>query len=213
MSKVIKPFNVELAKKGASIELQNGNPVRIICYDAVGSYPLVGLIKSSDDCEITDRFAIDDNRLRIVEETKEPWRMSEEAMVDGFYVLPFQRLILSGACITNTTIREVKNVKYEKQNRIIFAKKQQAQASIAAAQISQIIANDERFGGEVTDKEWKRTGVITYSIIYKYNGEIVIFEDAGFRTLLSFHTYEQADLFLKEYRDIVEQYFMIEKEE
>jgi len=202
MSKVIKPFDVELAKKGARIELQNGTPVRIICYDAVGAgFPLVGLIKSHDDCEITDRFAIDDNRLRIVEETKEPRRMSEESYIDGFYVT------------YASTVHEARRCKWEENNRFIFAEQLQAYASIAAAQISQIIANDERFGGKVTDEEWKRTGVVIYSIIYKYNGEIVVFDDSGFRTLLSFHTHEQADLFLQEYRDLVEQYFMLKEVE
>lgn len=202
MSKVIKPFDVELAKKGARIELQNGTPVRIICYDAVGAgFPLVGLIKSHDDCEITDRFAIDDTRLRIVEEVKEPWRMSEEAYVDGFFVT------------YGSTVHEARRCKWEKNNRFIFATQLQAYASIAAAQISQIIANDERFGGEVTDEEWKRDGLTLYSIIHRYSGEIDIFDDAWFRTLLTFHTHEQAALFLQEYRDLVEQYFMLKEVE
>lgn len=199
MSKVIKPFNAELAKKGARIELQNETPVRIICYDAVGIFPLVGLVKLSDNCEIIDRFTIDDTRLRIVEETKEPWRMSEEAYIDGFFVTP------------SSSVSKVKRVEYHKHNRCVFAEQQQAYASIAAAQISQIIANDERFGGKVTAEEWKRTGSIIYSIIHKDNGEIIVFENAGFRTLLSFHTYEQAELFLQEYRDLVEQYFMLKE--
>lgn len=202
MSKIIKPFDIELAKNGARIELQNGNPVRIICYDAVGAgYPLVGLVKTRADCEITDRFAIDDNRLRIVEEVEEPepWRMSEEAYIDGFFVT------------YSSTVHEARHCKYEKINRFMFAEQLQAYASIAAAQISQIIANDERFGGKVTEEEWNRDGTTLYSIILKYNGKIAIFDDAGFRTLLSFHTHEQADLFLQEYRDLVEQYFMLKE--
>ena len=56
-------------------------------------------------------------------------------------------------------------------NRNIFATKKQAKSMLAMAQLSQIIQNDERFGGPITDEEWK--GENTKYSIDRYDNEII----------------------------------------
>ena len=76
------------------------------------------------------------------------------------------------------------------------------------ARISQIMANDKRFGGPVTDEEWESKSVI-YTILRDRNK---IIPSANFTTyrFLAFHTQEQRDLFLKENEDLLKDYLMID---
>ena len=41
----MKPFNLEQAKAGKPVVTRTGRPVRILCWDAKGSDPIVGLIE------------------------------------------------------------------------------------------------------------------------------------------------------------------------
>lgn len=91
----------------------------------------------------------------------------------------------------------------------VFATKKTAKSALAMAQISQIMANDERFGGVVTDEEWKNIKKEKFCIErFKnvFNSTATLSE----YKLLAFHTEEQRDLFLKENEDLVKQYLMID---
>ena len=44
MEKNFKPFDLEAAKAGAKVVTRCGSPVRIICFDAAGVEPIVGLV-------------------------------------------------------------------------------------------------------------------------------------------------------------------------
>lgn len=82
----IKPFSVELAKKGAKIRTTTGYPVRILCYDRESdyldekTYPIVSLVKYCGIERIEEhtlegksrRNSYDD--LVIVEGEPEEWR-------------------------------------------------------------------------------------------------------------------------------------------
>ena len=49
----LKPFDLEAAKLGASVCTRNGNTVRLICFDKLGTFPLVGLIKiNTSECAV-----------------------------------------------------------------------------------------------------------------------------------------------------------------
>lgn len=95
-------------------------------------------------------------------------------------------------------------------NHNVFATEKQAKSALAMAQISQIMANDERFGGVVTDEEFKDENIWTYSInrnlnkIGKYQGVF------GVDHFLSFHTPAQRDLFLEENEDLIKDYLMLD---
>lgn len=94
-------------------------------------------------------------------------------------------------------------------NLNIFATKKQAKSALAMAQISQIMANDERFGGPVTDEEWKDKYVYKF-VIYRCDNSVTINLTTLVYAFLAFHTSEQRDLFLKENEDLVKDYLMLE---
>jgi len=94
-------------------------------------------------------------------------------------------------------------------NRDVFVTKKQAKSAFAMAQISQIMANDERFGGVVTDEEWGCDASLKYTIERRDNKiETCIYCNSY--NFLAFHTAEQRDLFLKENEDLVKDYLMID---
>ena len=75
------------------------------------------------------------------------------------------------------------------------------------ARISQIMANDERFGGVITDEEWDST--VPYFVITKVHNMLIITRSHRYE-YLGFHTMEQANLFLEENEDLVKDYYMMD---
>lgn len=94
-------------------------------------------------------------------------------------------------------------------NHDVFVKEKQAKSALAMAQISQIMANDERFGGVVTDEEWEDTTIDKF-VIVRVNNTISKTSFTNCYEFLAFHTREQRDLFLKENEDLVKDYLMID---
>lgn len=91
-----------------------------------------------------------------------------------------------------------------------FAIEKQAKSALAMAQISQIMANDKRFGGVVTDEEFENESIWIYSINRNRNMIQMYQGTHGLDHFLSFHTLEQRNLFLKENEDLVKDYLMID---
>lgn len=99
---------------------------------------------------------------------------------------------------------------YHLDEIFLFNTEKQAKSAVAMSKISQIMANDERFGGPVTDKEWCMSDFYKY-IIYRSGGNIITCNTISREYyLLAFHTKEQRDLFLDENEDLVKDYLMIE---
>lgn len=128
----------------------------------------------------------------------ERWRDNPKNIVEGYYIS------------SKSNIQFSCGGKTEEYNNI-FASKAQAKSALAMAQLSQIIANDSRFGGPVTDEEWNSS--ITKYYLYRYGNRI----GASLTTnttnspweFLAFHTPEQRNLFLQENMDLIKQYFML----
>lgn len=97
-----------------------------------------------------------------------------------------------------------------KLNYNVFATEKQAKSALAMARISQIMANDERFGGVITDEERQDEDIPKYAIIRQNTNIITITSYYGRYYFLAFHTVEQRDLFLKENEDLVRDYLMID---
>ena len=99
---------------------------------------------------------------------------------------------------------------YGSSNYNIFATEKQAKSALAMARISQIMANDERFGGPVTDEQWVNIGYRKY-LIHR-TGDILVSDSTGGNVyeFLAFHTSEQRDLFLKENEHLIKDYLMID---
>lgn len=89
----------------------------------------------------------------------------------------------------------------------IFHTRKQAESALAMAQISRIMANDKRFGGVITDEEWK--GDSKKHVISRWEGKLKVNYCYYNYQFLAFHTEEQAKLFLKENEDLVKQYLML----
>lgn len=123
------------------------------------------------------------------------WRYNKDATIRGFYVDTFSYIYRNGG--TNIPC-----------NYNTFATEKQAKSALAMARISQIMVNDERFGGVVTDEEWNSGDSLRY-IIERYKNEITTSNCYYNYTFLAFHTREQRDLFLKENKDLVKDYLMI----
>jgi hypothetical protein len=83
---IMKPFNLEEAKRGKPVCTRNGDPVRIICFDKVASksgidYPIVALVTKEDTeqiCLYTNDGRFDGNHpdpfdLMMVSATLEGW--------------------------------------------------------------------------------------------------------------------------------------------
>lgn len=122
------------------------------------------------------------------------WRDNEYKTISGYYTHSDSRITYS------------KDHKNTKENYNIFATEKQAKSALAMAQISQIMANDERFGGVVTDEEWIDKS--WYSII-RINNDLRTATRFCYE-LLTFHTKKQADLFLEENRDLIKDYYMMD---
>ena len=138
---------------------------------------------------------------KIVFKKKEvaPWREYTHILT-GYCVAPDSRIIQidkSDKCFTDDI------------NRNIFATEKQAQSMLAMAQLSQIIQNDPRFGGPITDEEWDDEYTEKY-IIVRSSDEIRCDYLIKHYHFLAFHTLKQRDLFLTENIDLIRQYFMLD---
>lgn len=127
---------------------------------------------------------------------KKRWRDNEEEYITGCYIE------------VNSEILPVMD-QNTSSNYNVFATRKQATSALAMARISQIMANDERFGGVITDEEWKDRHTIKFTIIKRLNliSLVPLYKDYEF---LAFHTKEQRDLFLEENEDLVKDFLMID---
>ena len=204
-------FDIEKAKAGAKVKTTNGNDVRIICFDlrGNGTHPIVALVENkssgkeemftySETGEWIDGTTSSPD-LRIVEERDEQERWLDR--MDGK---------VKGWCLAynGKAVKAYSNDKEKGFWKSIFATKKQAQAAAAAALISQIMANDERFGGIVTCEEWEKDSVQKF-VICREKNELRYMTELRTFVLLAFHTAVQRELFLQENRDLVMQYYML----
>ena len=116
-------------------------------------------------------------------------------IINGFYIYHSQ--IFSHECQNNKAARDM------------FATEKQAKSALAMAQISQIIANDERFGRVITDEEWDDCTLRKF-VLYRFCNRLdcsIYFTEYAF---IAFHTEKQRDLFLKEYEQLVKDYLMLD---
>lgn len=125
------------------------------------------------------------------------WRDDEYAKMNGFFVH-------SG----DSEVKEAAKTRNVHNCKCLFATEKQAKSALAMAQISQIMANDKRFGGVVTDEEWEDKNKVKWCL-QRFRSEIEQDKWSGQYRFLAFHTSEQRELFLKENEDLVKDYLMI----
>jgi len=124
------------------------------------------------------------------------WRDDENAIFSGYHITDFSGIL------------ELDHMTNIPENHDLYATIKQAKSALAMARISQIITNDVRFGGAITDKEWNNDA---YKYTIRRLGDKICPDFNIFHyTFLAFHTKEQRDLFLEENEDLVKDYLMIE---
>lgn len=128
---------------------------------------------------------------------KERWRGAYGSLVSGYLIE------------TDSNIRHWTDLSEGGENINIFATKKQAKSALAMAQISQSMANDERFGGVVTDEEWSDISMLKHTI-ERQECNIKKTTSITCYHFLAFHTREQRNLFLEENEDLVKDYLMID---
>lgn len=149
---------------------------------------------SGIDIEKTD---LDKGIIVFKKKQTTPWK-DNDPEVNGFYI---DR--------DNELLKQTSRIKWVERNRNIFATEKQAKSVQAMAELSQIMANDERFGKPFTDEEWSSTDISKY-VIGRYSDEIELESYCNTWYFLAFRTPEQRDLFYKENEDLIKQYYMLD---
>jgi len=134
--------------------------------------------------------------IRFKPVQKKRWRDDKNAQIEGYF-------ISYGGYISD--LLHGKNLQ---ENYCVFATEKQAKSALAMARISQIMTNDERFGGVVTDEEWADYDLIKFAIT-RENNHIETAVYGSYYYFLAFHTAKQRDLFLKENEDLVRDYLCL----
>ena len=147
----------------------------------------------------TEQSNLEEGKIVFKKKEVTPWRFTNPK-IQGFFV----------ARGTSEIIKTFKACPWLGGNESVFATERQARSMRAMAQLSQIIQNDERFGGPITDEEWCNNRIMKY-LIDREKGRIVPedYQFCAFR-FLAFHTEKQRDLFLKENEDLIRQYYMLD---
>ena len=126
------------------------------------------------------------------------WRGTEKAHISGYFI-----------GVQTSDIHNVSKVLNIPSNYNVFATEKQAKSALAMAQISQIMANDERFGGVITDEEWCNSDYIKFVIRRAGDKWVRDFFTHHYQ-FLAFHTAKQRDLFVQENEDLVNDYLMLD---
>jgi len=209
--KIKRPFSIEeWNKTNTKVETCNGKSVRILCTNIKSEYPIIAAITCNDGSEYTSAFDVEghfckgksiDEDLVIVEEIEVPERFADDkkAKGEGWTI---SRNYEAGLRFCNGLFLN------EEYNYDVFATEKQAKSALAMARISQLLANDKRYGGVVTDEEWIESKM--KYVIFRLLGKIECCELAQAYKLLAFHTPEQRELFLAENEQLVKDYLMID---
>lgn len=126
---------------------------------------------------------------------KTRWIDNPESRIKGYFINN-----ISGIYSTISGINDESNYN-------VFATQMQAESALAMARLSQIIANDERFGGPIADEEWNNISV--KYCIERVGSHVSITSYTTHYIFLAFHTREQRDLFLEENLQLIKKYFML----
>jgi len=112
----------------------------------------------------TEQSNLEEGKIVFKKKEVTPWRETKHIIV-GYYIDD------NSDVVQVDTDQECINI--NSRNKNIFANKKQARSMLAMAQLSQIIKNDERFGGPITDREWKDENLRKY-VIARVSGKIII---------------------------------------
>ena len=114
---------------------------------------------------------------------------------------------LSGYCLgEDSNIWMAHRLLVNNQNRNVFLTEKEAKSARAAAMISQLMPY---YGGSITDEEWRNADILKYIITRIWDSIDTDFCLEEYY-LLSFRTKEYRDEFLKNNKQLVKDYLMID---
>lgn len=216
-------FNLEDAKNGAEVITDCGFSVKIISYNLVESYGLlVGVLTVPNDVET------DEDNARISDNFDEG-----DSDRDGKYVIIFNLvgeitgIVKNGIDVSlfiSSKINHFKEIPYKelqqnldedsfqikilREKKLTYTEKVGLSAQ-AMVKIAEIMETDKRFGGIITNEEWKNDQVYKYCIEC-CEGKLDFVCRTGEYHLLAFHTQDQSNFFFKKHEDLVKQYLMLD---
>lgn len=125
-------------------------------------------------------------------------------MIVGIDIPEGYEIDLDKSTATNIVLK-----KKEEKTQWRFATEAQAKSALAMSRIGQIIANDKRFGGPITEEEWANFTWNKFCISRGYANRIVRCNVVYRYEFLAFHTEQQRDLFWNENMNLIMDYFML----
>ena len=111
MKKIIKKFDLELAKAGHPVQTRDGRPARIICYDRKGNKPIVALIYEKEDNVEHHHFYFNDG-LFLTSTKKSPEDLVMATTKKGGWINIYTDNATNG-CIYNTKEEALEDTKCE----------------------------------------------------------------------------------------------------
>ena len=215
-------FNLEDAKNGAKVITDCGFSVKIISYDLVEEYgQLVGVLTIPNDVKDKKKWKfnarISFNSIR--EGSKYVIIFNLAGEITGIVNTGVDIVLFMGSKINHfkeIPVKELQQdlnddsfqIKILREKELTYTEKVELSAQ-AMVKIAEILETDKRFGGIITDEEWKNDHVYKYCIEI-CGGKLDFVCRLHEYHLLSFHTQEQSNLFFKKHEDLVKQYLMLD---
>lgn len=158
---------------------------------------------SEDGIEIPSGYEIDMEKLKsgkILLRKKEVKKWEDIPILNGCYI---------GVA---SVINEIKDAKNNKMHKNTFIDTLHAKRAIAEAQISQLMPY---YGGEITPEEWRDKTIPKFAYVKKCGFEmfdvIKLVVTCDCYHFLAFHTTNQASEFFENNKEIVMDYFMMDR--
>lgn len=118
----MKNFDIEAAKAGKPVCTRDGKPVRLLCFDALGDYPITGLIRGKENgvtIDLAENFSTDgkpsritsNNDLFMASEKREGW-INLYKMSGDFY--------RPGKSVYNTLLEAADAVEHSHHENFIY---------------------------------------------------------------------------------------------
>ena len=213
-------FNLEEAKNGAEVITDCGFSVKILSYDLVGldRDELVGILSTSIDGIDTNKREFIGNFDNGAKEDIITFDVNSgdiTGVMSGcnkVSVIDFIRSKINEFKDLLTLDNDSFIIKIRKEVKITY-KERVKLSSEAMLKITDIMETDKRFGGIVTEEDWKNDKTFKHCIechVDPCSRKLDIYSELYKYHFLAFHTGKQCELFLKEHGDLVRQYLMLD---
>lgn len=124
----MKQFDLAAAKAGAPVCTRDGSTSRIICFDRVSLYPIVGLLRNSNNEEYAETFTIDGCRF-LTSECDGDLMMRDDDYAEKLARGEYTPSVKENLTVENPTCKESLPVDWEYWRRVYAGQAMQGQIS------------------------------------------------------------------------------------